>query len=346
MKPFKLFFFLFWVIFGLFSIMIHPAMADELEKKVVIYSTHPESLLEIVADEFEKKTGVKADFINLKGALVDRVRAEKSNPGADVMYGAPSSSYLELKAENLFAPFTPSWADKIDPLFKDTQGYWYGTIQTPVLMFYNTQMLAKEDLPGDWSDLADPRFKNMLIFRNALSTSARATYAALLQQFEKKGQMDQGWNFLRALDVNTKKYYGSSSMIFQAVGRKEAAISFMVLNSVVDNTVKNKMPLDVIDAKSGSPVLTDGIALISGAKHPNAGKAFIEFAGSAQTQAMIAHRFNRFPTHPDAIAQAPDWMARTKFKVMDVDWADLSNKQSAWIQKWDAQIKDSSKDKK
>jgi iron(III) transport system substrate-binding protein len=168
----------------------------------------------------------------------------------------------------------------------------------------------------------------------------------LLQQFERKGQLDQGWDFLKAVDANTKRYYGSGSMIFQAIGRKEAAIGFMVLNSVIDNKIKNKMPIDIIDAESGSPVLTDAIALIAGAKHPNAGKAFIEFAGSAQTQALLAHRFNRLPTHPDAITQAPDWMAQAKFKVMDVDWGDLAKKQSAWIQKWDSQIKNSNKDKK
>lgn len=346
MKKFKRFFFPIIISICLLPIVAGPAAAGPLEKKVVIYSTHPEALLELVADEFEKETGVNVEFINLKGALVDRVRAEKANPGADVMYGGPSSNYMELKAENIFAPSTPAWSDKIVPLFKDAEGYWYGTIQTPVLMFYNTQLLSKADLPSDWADLADPKYKNQLVFRNALSTSARATYSALLQQFEKKGQLDQGWDFLKAVDANTKRYYGSSSMIFQAIGRKEAAISFMVLNSVVDNKIKNKMPIDFIDAESGSPVLTDAIALIAGAKHPNAGKAFIEFAGSAQTQALLAHRFNRLPTHPDAIAQAPDWMAQTKFKVMDVDWGDLAKKQSEWIQKWDAQIKNSNKDKK
>ncbi|MEG3007378.1 MAG: hypothetical protein RR806_07905, partial [Oscillospiraceae bacterium] len=59
----------------------------ELEDKLVIYSTHPESLLQLVADEFTKETNVKVEFINLKGELADRVRAEKANPQADIMYG-------------------------------------------------------------------------------------------------------------------------------------------------------------------------------------------------------------------------------------------------------------------
>lgn len=320
--------------------------AHDMEDKVVVYSTHGEAMLETVADAFTQETGVKVDFINLKGALADRIRAEKANPQSDVMYGAPSSVYLEMKAEGLFDAFTPSWADKINPLFKDSESYWYGTIQTPVMMFYNTEMLSEDEAPKDWYDLTDPKFNNKLVFRNALSSSARATYSALLQQFEMKGELDKGWQFMKELDVNTKNYYGSGSMLFQAVGRKEAAVSFMVLNSIIDNKIKNGMPLAAIDAASGSPVITDGIALVHGAKHPHAAEAFIEFAGSAKVQAMLAQKFNRLPTNTDALADSPEWMGKTTFKVMDVDWKDLAAKQSAWIQKWDSEIKSGDKDKK
>ena len=321
-------------------------LAKDLEDTVVVYSTHGEAMLEMVADAYQKETGVNVDFINLKGALADRIRAEKTNPQSDVMYGAPSSVFLEMKAEGLFDAFTPTWADKIEPLFKDRDAYWYGTIQTPVMMFYNTEMLSEAEAPKDWYELAEPKFKGNLVFRNALSSSARATYSSLLQQFEKKGALEDGWKFMKDLDANTKNYYGSGSMMFQAVGRKEAAVSFMVLNAIIDNKIKNKMPLAVIDAASGSPVITDGIALIHGAKHPNAAKAFIEFAGSAKVQALLAQKFNRLPTHPDALADSPEWMAQTRFKVMDVDWQGLAAKQSAWMQRWDSEVKSMSKDQK
>lgn len=321
-------------------------MAADLEDKVVVYTTHGESMVGVVADAFEKETGVAVEFINLKGELADRVRAEKANPQSDVMYGAPASVYQELKGEGLFAPCAPSWAGELNPLFKDAQGYWYGTIQTPVLMFYNSEMITKDKAPKDWSDLANPQYKNQIVSRNALSTSARATYSCLLEQFHKKNDMQAGWDYLKAVDANVKRYYGSGSLQFQAVGRQEAAISFAVLNSVIDNKIKNKMPLEIIDATSGSPVLTDGIALVKGGKHPNAGKAFIEFAGSAKIQALLATEFNRMPTLAAAMADAPEWMGKTTFKIMDVDWDVLTAKQSEWMQHWDKEIKDSGKDKK
>lgn len=319
---------------------------NELEDKVVIYSTHGEAMLELVATEFENKTGVKVEFINLKGELADRVRAEKENPQSDIMFGGASSIFMELTGEDLFEQYEPSWGSAIDPLFKDSENFWFGTIQTPVMMFYNSDVINAENAPKDWADLTNEQYRDQLVFRNALSSSARATFSSLLQQYEKADKLEEGWIFMKGMDSNTKNYYSSGSLMFQSLGRKEASISFATLNSIIDNKVKNNLPLEVIDATSGSPVITDGIALVKNAKHPNAAKAFIDFAGGVKIQGMFANEFNRMPTHPEAIKTSPEWMGNIKFKIMDVDWADLSKKQSEWMQKWDSEIKDTAKDPK
>ncbi|MCT4621932.1 MAG: extracellular solute-binding protein [Marinisporobacter sp.] len=318
----------------------------KLEEKVVVYSTHPEKLLEYVATEFEKETGVKVEFLNFKGELPDRVRAEKGNPQSDVMYGAASSVFIELKKEDLFEKYIPTWAEGLKPSFKDEEGYWFGTIQTPVMLFYNSEVISEENAPKDWADLTKPEYKDQLVFRNALSSSARATFSSLIYQYDKIDKMDDGWKFMSELDENTKKYYGSGSLQFQALGRKEAGISYAPLNAIVDNKMKNDLPLVVVDAESGSPIITDSIAMIKGAKNPNAAKAFVEFAGRHDIQAKLATEFNRMPTHPEGIKNSPEWMKEKEYKMMDVDWSILSEKQSEWMQKWDTEIKDTNKDKK
>ena len=317
-----------------------------LEDKVVVYSTHGEDMIEMVAEAFQDKTGVQVEYINLKGELAERVEAEKNNPQADVMYGGASNLFMELKGKDVFDSFEPEWAVQIDPMFKDTENYWFGTIQTPVALFYNTEMITQEDLPDDWYDLADSKYEGQLIFRNALSSSARVMYSALLQQFEKNSSLDDGWEFMKALDKNTKQYFDSGSLMMQSIGRKEASISFSTLNDIIDNKIKNNLPIDIIQLESGFPVITDGIALIKNSPHPEAAKAFVEFAGSAEVQSMLANEFNRMPTHPGALDTSPDWMEEITFNVMDVDWVDLSAKQSQWMQKWDTDIKDTGKDVK
>lgn len=46
-----------------------------------------------------------------------------------------------------------------------------------------------------------------------------------------------------------KNYYNSETMLFQAVGKKEAAISFTVQSSIIDNIADNNMPLEIVDAE-------------------------------------------------------------------------------------------------
>lgn len=313
-----------------------------LEDKLVVYSTHPEALLEIVADAFAEKTGVEVEFINLKGELADRVRAEKDNPQADIMYGGASSLFIEMSGEGLFEKTSPSWDSELDSTFKGAGGDWYGTIKTPVMIFYNTEMMSEEEAPKDWADLAKEEYAGKIVSRDTLSSSIRATLMSLISRYENK---DDAWAYLTKLDANIKNYYNSGSMQFQAVGKKEAPISFAVLSAVTQNIDKNSMPLKVVDAASGSIVITDGIAAIKNAPHPNAAAAFVDFAGSAEIQAKLANEQNRIPTLKSAVEMAPEWM-KTEYKYMDVDWKVISENQGEWLQKFDTEIRDSSKDVK
>ena len=92
------------------------AKTQNKEQKLVIYSTHPENLIEAVASEFQKETGIEVDYINLKGALADRVLAEKDAPQADIMYGGASSLFIDLSKKDVFEKTNPSWAKDLNPL--------------------------------------------------------------------------------------------------------------------------------------------------------------------------------------------------------------------------------------
>ena len=319
------------------------APKEELEDSLVIYSTHPEGLLELVADAFTEKTGVEVEFINLKGELADRVRAEKENPQADIMYGGASSLFMELTEEGLFEATEPTWAGELAPNFKDPDNHWFGTIKTPVMMFYNKDMMTAEEAPKDWRDLADPKYEGKIVSRDTMSSSIRATIASLIYGYEKEGNIDGAWEFLTSLDKNMKNYYNSGTMQFQAVGKGEAPISFAVLSAITQNQTENEMPLEIIDAESGSIVITDGVAAIKNAPHPNAAKAFVEFAGSPEVGVLLANEQNRIPTLASALKDCPQWMAE-EYKMMDVDWKVISENQNEWIQKFDTEIRDSSKD--
>lgn len=318
---------------------------EELEDKLVIYSTHPEDMLEVIVEGFTEKTGIEVDFINLKGELADRVRAEKDNPQADIMYGGASSLYITMAEDGIFENVETTWFDDLDDDFKDAEGRWFGVMKTPVTLFYNSDVLSEEEAPKSWAELADSKYKDKIVSRDYVSSSQRAAIVALLDYYSSKSSFEDGVDYLKKLDQNTKSYYGSGSLHFQAVGKNEAPISYGVLSAIIDNANKNQMPLKIIDAEEGSVIITDAIAAIKNAPHPNAAKAFIEYAGSEEMQVKLANEFNRMPTLESAVAQGPEWM-QTPLKSMKVNWKNVAENELDWLNLWDTEIRDSGKDVK
>jgi len=318
---------------------------EKLEDKLVIYSTHPEDMLEVIADGFTNKTGVKVDFINLKGELADRVRAEKDNPQADIMYGGASSLFITMSEDGIFESIEPTWFGALDDDFKDANGRWFGVMKTPVTLFYNSETLSEEEAPKSWADLADSKYKGKIVSRDYVSSSQRAAMVALLDYYSSKSSFEDGVNYLKTLDQNTKNYHGSGSLHFQDVGKGDAPISYGVLSAIIDNANKNDMPLEVIDAEEGSVIITDAIAAIKNAPHPNAAEAFVEYAGSEEVQIKLANEFNRMPTLDSAVTKCPEWM-QIPLKSMKVDWKNVAENELDWLNLWDTEIRDSGKDVK
>lgn len=316
--------------------------STDLEDSLVIYSTHPEELLEAIGDAFTEKTGVNVEFINLKGELADRVRSEKENPQADIMFGGDTATYMLLQSEGCYSPVETSWSDKIDDPYKEKEGYWYGTYRTPMVLFYNSEAMTEEEAPKDWIELAKEEYKDKIVTRDSLSSSMRSTILSLVQYISANEGEEAAWSYIDTLGQNTKNYYNSGSMMFQAVGKGEASISMAVINDVIKNRDKNEMPLNMVIPSSGAVVITDCIAAINNAPHPNAAKAFVEFVGSEECQVMAANDFNRMPIYDDILDQCPEWM-QTEFSALPVDWNKISENQSDWLEKWETNYLDASK---
>ena len=314
----------------------------ELEDTLVIYTTHSEEMVGVIADAFTEKTGVAVEFINLKGELADRVRTEKENPQADIMFGGDAATYMILDNEGCFEATEPSWGADIDAAYKADNGNWYGTYLTPMVLFYNTNLLTAETAPADWSDLANEEYANMIVTRDSLSSSMGSTVASLIQYYTETENEDAAWDYIGALSANTKNYYNSGSMMFQAVGKDEAGISMAVINDVFTNRDTNAMPIEIVVPESGAIVITDCVAAIKDAPHANAAAAFMEFIGSEECQLMTATDYNRMPVITSILDDCPEWM-QTEFSVLDVDWAEISENKSTWLQKWETDYIDANK---
>ncbi|WP_219675792.1 extracellular solute-binding protein, partial [Clostridioides difficile] len=108
--------------------------------------------------------------------------------------------------------------NELDKSYKDSDGYWYGTIKTPVMMFYNTKLLSADKAPKDWSDLTKEEYKDLIVTRDSLSSSMRSTISNLINYYSNTKSEEEAWKYLEDLNKNIKNYYNSGSVMYSAIG--------------------------------------------------------------------------------------------------------------------------------
>lgn len=319
--------------------------AKDLEDKIVVYSPHGKDILGQFEKLFEDKYGIDVEWLDMGSQeVLDRVRSEKNNPQADIWWGAPSTSFDQAKEEDLLEPYEPSYAKTLEEGFHDPEWYWTGTSQTPEVIMYNSKLLKKEDAPKDWDDLLDSKWKDKVIIRYPLASGTMRTIfsAMIYRDFKDSQDPAKGYEWLKKLDNNTKEYSANPEMMYNKVAKGEGTVTVWDMPDVVMLKEQKKYPFEFIIPESGTPVLTEGIAMIKNAPHPKAAKAFYEFVNTPEAAKILAEEHYRIPTRND-VTDLPDWIKNTEIKEMDIDWKVFQSKSDEWMKYWDENIKNGDK---
>ena len=319
---------------------------ENLEDKVVIYSPHGKDILSKFEQQFEQKYGIEVEWLDMGSQeILDRVRSEKNNPQADVWWGAPSTNFDQAKDEGLLAPYEPSYAGSLEKGFYDPEWHWSGTSQTPEVIMYNSKELSAEEAPKDWDELLDPKWKDEIIIRYPLASGTMRTIfsAMIYRDFKDSNDPQAGYEWLEKLDANTKEYSANPEMMYNKVAKGEGLLSVWAMPDVVMLKENKNYPFEFIVPESGTPVLTEGIAIVKDAKHPKAAEAFYEFVNTEEAAKILAEEFYRIPTRND-VKDLPAWITETEIKAMDIDWKIFQEQSDDWMKYWDENIKSGEKE--
>ena len=319
---------------------------------LTVYSPHGKDLLQFYEQGFEKANPkVDVQWVDMGSQeVLDRLRAEKANPQADVWFGAPAEIFGRAASEGLLDPYRPTWADKVPAEARDGQGRWFGTYMTPEVIAYNTHAVSEADAPKDWDQVVDPKWKGKVLIRNPIeSGTMRAIFGAILaRSVAQTGSTAQGWDWLRKLDANTKEYVLNPALLYQKLGREEGTITLYDMPDIAMLQAKTKTPVGFMFPSSGTPVLVDAIALVHGSKHPELAKQFYEYVTTPAAFRDAAVQFLRIPTRTDVSNDslpAPVMRARTELKAMPVDAKLLADSLDTWMRYWDSNIRNSQRGK-
>lgn len=260
---------------------------------------------DIIAEEFEKATGIKVEYLTMSsGEVITRLMAEKDNPQTDIWFGGGSDAFIQAVDEGLLEAYESPYLENVDPAFRDTEGYWTGVSLVVVGFLGNEDRLADKGLvmPKTWAELADPVYSDELMASNPnTSGTAYTTVSGILQIMGE----EEGWKFLDEMYANIPYLEKSGS----APGKAALAGEY-ALGIVPD---PHNLPLNNPDAPLLSVFPDDGVlawpspvAIVKGGKHPNNARIFIDWALSPEGQKVLMAASPRVPTTSvDTIAGIP-----------------------------------------
>lgn len=338
----------FFSILVLLMTVIVSGCSDSKKTKLVVYSPHGKEMLSEFEKQFEAvNPDIDVQWLDMGSQEVfDRIKTEMENPLSDVWWGAPSTIFMRAEKLNLLEKYIPAWSDKIPSSAKSKNGFWFGTFLTPQVIAFNDKILTNQNSPQDWNDLVKPEWKDRIIIRNPMASGTmRVIYSAMIANSVKNtGNEEEGFEWLRKLDANTSSYAADPTQMYIKLSGNEAAVSLWNMPDIILQKTLYKYPFGYNFPSGGTVVLTDGIAIVKGAKNQQAAKKFYEYVTSEQSLILQAEKFYRIPARSDIPQdKLPQWIAGAHYKTMDLDWEMISENESEWMKKWDSEVKGKSK---
>jgi iron(III) transport system substrate-binding protein len=333
---------LFAVLVPLFLIL--DGCSPSGRRVIVVYSPHGKEMLSSFEKAFEgANPEVDVQWVDMGSQdAYDRIRTERTNPQADIWWGAPWLMFDRAEHEGLLERYVPTWDQNISTEFKSAEGFWYGTFLTPEVIVYNDHVVPEQDAPRDWDDLLDPRWKDKIIIRYPLASGTmRIIYSALIQkETERTGDVDSGFTWLLRLDANTKSYAADPTQLYLKIAREEGLVTLWDLPDVIIQKQINNYPFGYKIPESGTPLITEGIAIVKGTQRGDDTRKFYEFVTTKESMIRQAKEFYRIPARTDiSPAELPGWMANLHIKPLQIDWKSIALHEQEWMKRWDQTVK-------
>ena len=312
---------------------------------LVVYSPHGNYLLGLFEKRFEAAhPGVDVRWLDMGSQeVLDRLRAERINPQADVWFGGPVTIFARGTKDSLLEPFRPSWAGAIDSAERGPRDLYFAAYETPAVLIYAREAVKAADAPQDWDDLLDAKWAGKVLIRDPIASGTmRAVWGMIIEREQRRtGDTAAGFAWLRRLDANTKEYVLNGTMLDQKLVRQEGLVSVWDLPDVLLN-IRDGLQLGYTFPRSGAPMIPDAIGIVRGARHRDLARQFVEYIGSVEAQLLAAREVARLPARRDLPADSlPEWVrdVRARMKTADVDWNQLEAHGAEWMTYWDRNVR-------
>lgn len=301
-----------------------------------VYTAWPESLSQPIFKAYTAQTGVQINFIRLStGELVARATAERNNPRADVIWGAPGDGFAAAKAAGIIEPYKPANWNKIAPELKDPEGYYTAISKNTLLFMSNAKLLKEKGLkpPTSWYDLLDPAYKGQIQTADA-RTSGTALTRILSIHYALGKDEDKTLDYQKKLHANVQVYTksGGGCTIPTAMGQSVVCIAHMP-----DAMEAKKKGYDMVTTfpREGVAAVIEAVALVKGAKNRAAATKFIDWTFTKDMQDLLdKNEVYMLPSLPEGSVNAAVQALMKEAKLLPVDLEWVGKNRKRLVDRW------------
>ena len=294
---------------------------------------------------FEKKHNVKIDFVAGNSTnTVARLQAQKGNQEIDVAIVDDGPMYQAI-ALGFCAPIQGMPADDIyaTARYKDDKAVALGIVATGIM--YNKKVFAEKGwaAPTSWNDLADPKFKKLLVIpplNNTYGLHAVVQFARAGGGGEKN--IEPGFKaFKDKIGPNVLVYEPSPGKMTELFQSGQAVIGVWGTGRV-KSFADTGFPVGFAYPKEGAYALLSSVCPIAKPKANPLAQDFIQYLLTPEVQGLMGTSYGYGPVNKKAVvkddANVPLPLGKRAADLIVMDWDVINDNRTAWDKRWTREI--------
>ena len=297
--------------------------------------------------DFTARTGITVRILTSgdAGQLVNKAALTAGNPEGDVLFGVDNTLLSRAVEAGVFDPYVSPAASGVPAALTASTG----GVVTPV--DYGDVCVNLDDAwfaahkvvpPRTLADLADPRYKDLLVVENAATSSPGLAFLlATIARYGTDG-FAAYWSSLRANGVKVVDGWTQAYEDEFTAGGKSGTRPIVV-------SYATSPPAEIVYAADPKPtrpstsVLTDGCfrqveyaGVLRGTTHPLEARALVDWLLSPQVQADVPLSMFVDPAVPGTpLPKVFTDFAAVPAHPLSLDPSEIDQHRAAWVDTWD-----------
>lgn len=277
-------------------------------------------------------------------AMSEKIKAEKKNPQADVIWGLNAMEWEDLKAYDCLHTFSPSWKDEITEGLNDEDGYYYAINKEAIFLVYDNTVWDETTAPKDWTDLWEKEefHGTYQAWSSLTGGTTQSNLAGILSRYRsddssaKYGVSTEGWNAI-------KKFYEygvpASGDVINAIAAKSGINKDVHCGQWYSSGIQSysetyNVQLNYVTPSVGVPYVITGCGITSLTKKVVTAKLFLDWCGSSSFMTEWAKTWDTAPANEVALENGASDFAKqcSNLKKQDIDWSWAQKHMGEWVE--------------